>query len=119
MDTTAFGIALGVLAALAYALTRAVRQHSFDVGSLILVLLAGFSVPAGGLLIVAAWSGNPASLPSSWREYVTVGGAAAMGLSLHYLVQAFRNVWPKRATPATEQAAKPADPTAATGGEAR
>jgi hypothetical protein len=41
-------------------------------------------------------------LPSNWREYVTVAGIAAIGLSAQYLVQSFRNVWPKSAAVSAE-----------------
>jgi hypothetical protein len=62
------------------------------------MFLAGFAVPGGAHLIIAALSGNPSTLPSNWREYVAVAGIAAIGLSLHQIVKSLRNVWPKRAT---------------------
>jgi drug/metabolite transporter (DMT)-like permease len=98
LDTTGVGIVAGLIATVAYTLTRALRQKSFDIQTTLLIFLAGFSIPGGAHLIRAAWSGNPNDLPSNWREYVTVAGIAAIGLSAHYLVQSFRYVWPKRAT---------------------
>lgn len=98
MDATTIGIALGLVATAAYSIVRAVRQKTFDLGSTLLVFLAGFSVPAGASLIAAAVSCNPATLPTSWREYVVVAGIAVIGLALQYLVQSFRAAWAKRAT---------------------
>jgi hypothetical protein len=98
MDTTALGIGLGLLACTAYTLVRAVRQRTFDLGATLLSFLAGFSVPGGTALIIAAFRGDPATLPSSWREYVAAAGVAAILLGLHYLAQAFRLVWPPRAS---------------------
>jgi hypothetical protein len=111
MDTTAIGISVGLLVTGMYSSIRATRQRSFDLGATLLTFLAGFSIPGGAVLILAAWSGNPQALPSSWREYVTVAGVAAIGLSIHYLAQAFRNVWPPRAslTPPNDQGALPSN----------
>lgn len=99
MDTTAFGILVGLTACILYALIRAVRQRSFDIGTTILCFLAGFSLPGGTALIAAGVRGVPSSLPSSWREYVAVAGIAAIGLGIHFLIQACRAVWPKPALP--------------------
>jgi len=109
MDATTIGIALGLFAAAAYALIRALRQSSFDIAAILLVFLAGFSVPGGGQLIRAALSGDPSALPSSWREYVAVAGIAAIGLSLHFLVKSFRNIWAKKATVAPSEDVPKAD----------
>jgi hypothetical protein len=98
MDITATGIAGGILATAAYTLIRVIRQRSFEIGSTILMFLAGFSIPSGAKLIYSAWSGNQNALPSSWREHVAVAGIAVIGLAAHFLIQSFRNVWPKRAT---------------------
>ena len=97
MDTIGIGIAGGLLATVFYTLTRAVRQKSFDIGTTMLVFLAGFSIPGGVKLIRAALSGNPNDLPSSWREYMAVAGIAAIGISTHFIVQSLRNVWAKPA----------------------
>lgn len=90
MDSTSIGIASGVLVTFAYAVVRAIRQKSFDIGSTLLVFLATFCIPAGGQLIYAAWTGDTNSLSSAWREYVAVAGVAAMGLSLEFLVRSMR-----------------------------
>jgi hypothetical protein len=105
IDTTAIGIVTGLVVTGAYSLIRALRQKSFDIGAMLLMFLAGFAIPGGAHLIIAALSGNPNILPNTWREYVTVAGIAAIGLSLHQIVKSFRSVWPKRATisPADEQ----------------
>ena len=97
MDITATGIAGGILATVVYTLIRALRQRSFEIGSTILMFLAGFSIPGGSKLIYSAWSGNQNALPSSWREHVAVAGIAGIGLAAHFLIQSFRNVWPKPA----------------------
>lgn len=98
MDATAIGISGGLACAVAYTVIRAIRQTSFDIGTVLLVFLAGFAIPGGGQLIRAALAGDPDALPQSWREYVAVAGIAAIGLSLHYLVQSHRNAWARRAT---------------------
>lgn len=101
MDATRIGIVTGLALCILYALVRSWRQRSFDIGALLLMFLAGFSVPGGALLIDAALSGNANALPSTWREYVTVAGIAAIALSLQYIVQAFRNAWARRASAAS------------------
>jgi hypothetical protein len=78
-----------------------VRQKSFDIQAALLIFLAGFTLPGGAQLITAAFTGKPDTLPSSWREYVAVAGIAAIGLSGQYIIQSFRNVWPKRAATST------------------
>lgn len=101
MDATATGIAVGLGSSVLYTLLRAVRQSSFDIGTVLLTFLAGFSIPGGAQLIHAAIVGDAQALPQSWREYVAVAGIAAIGLSLHYLVQSLRNVWARQATAST------------------
>ena len=98
MDITATGITGGILAAVVYTVVRGIRQRSFEIGAMILIFLAGFSIPGGVKLIYSAWTGNQNTLPSSWREYVAVAGIAVIGLAAHFLIQSFRNVWPKRAS---------------------
>ena len=98
MDATAIDIAVGLLATAAYSVVRLLRQQSFDLATVLLVFLSGFSVPGGANLIWAALSGDPRSLPASWREYVAVAGVAAIGLAFQFLMRSFRSAWPKRAT---------------------
>lgn len=104
MDTTAIGIAAGLLITVAYTLIRVLRQKSFDIGTTMLVFLGGFAIPGGTHLIRAALSGNPNTLPTAWREYVAVAGIAAIGLSANFIFKEFRNAWPKQetATPTSE-----------------
>jgi len=118
MDATATGIAAGVLATFAYSIIRALRQKSFEIGATMLMFLAGFSIPGGVTLLRAAWSGNQGALPSSWREHGAAAGIAVIGLAAHFLIQSFRNVWPKRATavnpidePSEEQQFREISPT--------
>ena len=89
VDTTAIGIVAGLVVTVAYSLTRALRQKSFDIGATMLMFLAGFAVPGGAHLISAALLGNPNTLPNTWREYVAVAGIAAIGLSLHKFFKSF------------------------------
>ncbi len=100
-DTTAIGIVAGLLATGSYSLIRALRQKSFDMVTTMLMFLAGFAVPSGAHLIIAALSGNPNTLPNNWREYVAVSGVAGISLSLYQIVKSFRSVWSKRATMST------------------
>ncbi len=95
MDATSFGVLLGVLVTALCALVRAWRRRSFDIGSTVLTFLAVFGILAGVELIRATFLGDRSALPTSWREYVTVAGVTAIGLSLQYLVKAVREAWLK------------------------
>jgi MFS family permease len=96
MDATTIGIALGITGSTLYALTRAYARRSFELNHTVLIFLAAFSVPGGVALIAAGFIGNAGSLPSSWREHVTVAGIVAIGLAVHYIFTAFRDCWPSR-----------------------
>ncbi len=102
-DTIAIGIALGVIGVLLYVPIRGWRQKSFDLAFTVLVFLAGFSIPGGVVLIAAGWTGNPEDLPFSWRQHVVVAGIVTMGLALQFLWQEALRVWPRKATPATDE----------------
>jgi drug/metabolite transporter (DMT)-like permease len=105
LDTTAVGIALGVVVVVLYTTAKVWRQKSFDLTDLpviLVVFLAVFSVPGGVVLIAAGVSGRPEDLPTSWRQYVALAGIVTMGFALRYLWQAVQSVWPGKATPATE-----------------
>ena len=102
MDTTAIGIGLGISAAIAYVLCRAVRQRTFDLQHMILVFLGAFSIPGGVQLVAAAYIGNQINLPSSWREHVAVAGITVVGIAAQYLFGAFHNSWPRQATPPSD-----------------
>jgi MFS family permease len=112
MDTTTVGITLGIALSGAYALLRAIARQSFELNHTVLVFLAAFSVPGGVGLIAAGFIGNAGSLPSSWREHVTVAGIVAIGLAVHYIFTAFRESWiarakSKAAAPASAEGEKP------------
>lgn len=91
MDATTIGIAIGVLCSGLYALIRVIGKQTFELNHTVLIFLAAFSVPGGVALIGAGFSGNANSLPSSWREHVTVAGIVAIGLAMHYIFTAFRD----------------------------
>lgn len=93
MDTTTVGIALGILMSALYAVIRAYARQPFELNHTVLIFLATFSVPGGVALIAAGFVGNASSLPSSWREHVTVAGIVAIGLAVHYIFTAFRDCW--------------------------
>lgn len=106
VDSIASGIGLGVLVVLLYTLGKVCRDKSFDLAdlpSILLVFLAVFSVPSGVALIAAGLSGRPEDLPTSWRQYVALAGIVILGFALRYLWQAGQAVWPRKATPATDQ----------------
>jgi hypothetical protein len=90
IDATGLGIANGVLCCVVRAV-RAIRQGQeldhFQTG---VVFLAGFGTVGGVHLVVAAFRGDPAALPSSWREYIAVTGVVGLGLSLNALIRTFR-----------------------------
>ncbi len=97
MDATSVGIVLGLVFASAYALLRLWARLGFELGQTVLIFLAAFSVPGGVALIGAGLIGNPAGLPSSWREYVSVAGIVAIGLAVHHVAIAFSASWRSRA----------------------
>lgn len=101
MDSTAIGIGIGLLASFGYVLLRAYAKLPFDLGQTVLVFLSCFALPGGIGLINAGFVGNAAELPSSWREHVSVAGIVAIGLAVHYVVNAFRNCWLTRQKEAT------------------
>jgi hypothetical protein len=90
MDTTTVAIALGVATSIAYVLLRMYKGMSFELNHTILIFLAMFSIPGGIELIAAGIIGKASSLPSSWREHVTVAGIVAIGLAAHYIFTAFQ-----------------------------
>lgn len=96
MDATTIGIALGTALSALYALTRAYAKQTFELNHTVLIFLAAFSVPGGIALIGAGFVGSASSLPSSWREHVTVAGIVAIGLAVHYIFTAFRDCWLSR-----------------------
>ena len=104
MDLTAIGIGLGLVASTAYALLRAWAKLPFELGHTVLVFLASFSLPGGIALINAGIMGKPTDLPSSWREHVSVAGIVAIGLAVHYIVNAFRTCWATRKKVSTSSA---------------
>jgi hypothetical protein len=91
MDATTIGIALGIALAGGYALLRAWGKQSFELSHTVLIFLAAFTVPGGIALIAAGFVGDAKSLPSSWREHVTVAGIVAIGLAVHYVATTFRD----------------------------
>ncbi len=106
MDTTAVGIAVGLVGAVLYVAIRALRSRSFELVPTVLVFLASFSIPGGTVLIRAALSGNLQHLPSSWREHVAVAGIVVMGLAMQFVLRSFQRAWREIAT----EAAKEVDP---------
>lgn len=93
MDATTVGIALGIIMSALYAAIRAYARQPFELNHTVLIFLATFSVPGGVALIAAGFIGNANSLPSSWREHVTVAGIVAIGLAVHYIFTAFQDCW--------------------------
>lgn len=93
MDATTIGIALGTIISALYAAIRAYARQSFELNHTVLIFLATFSVPGGVALIAAGFIGDASSLPSSWREHVTVAGIVAIGLAVHYIFTVFRDCW--------------------------
>ena len=91
MDSTAIGIAAGLVCTVFYASMFLYFKKTFDLQHTILVFLAGFSVPGGIGLIVAGYYGSADDLPSNWREHVVVAGIATIGLAAQYVVSRFIN----------------------------
>ena len=86
MDSTAIGIASGLVFSIIYALMLLYYKKAFDLQHTILIFLAAFSVPGGVGLIHAGLSGASANLPSNWREHVVVAGIVVIGLAAQYVV---------------------------------
>jgi hypothetical protein len=61
------------------------------------------SVPGGVTLIAAGVSGRSEDLPTSWMQYVALAGIVTLGFALRFLWQAGQSVWPRKATPATDE----------------
>ena len=98
MDATSFGIILGAVAGVIFAVKHAVKRASFDAGVTFLVFLAGFSIPVGIELIVAGFRGDLLALPSSWREYISVAGIISIGFGADYLIKACFSGWVREST---------------------
>jgi hypothetical protein len=105
MDATTIGIALGIIMSVLYAAVRAYSKQSFELNHTVLIFLATFSVPGGIALIAAGFVGDAGSLPSSWREHVTVAGIVAIGLAVHYVFTTFRDCWLLQAKSDEQQSA--------------
>lgn len=93
MDTTAIGIAIGIVGVAIFATILAIRQRTFNVANSVLVFLAFFAVSVGADLLRAAFLGNEKNLPKSWREYIAVAAVVGIGLSLNFLVRTLRSAW--------------------------
>jgi drug/metabolite transporter (DMT)-like permease len=91
MDSTAIGIACGLICAVVYSCTLLYFKKTFDLQHTILFFLGGFSMPGGVGLIVAGYYGSADDLPSNWREHLVVAGIAIIGLSAQYLVSRLFN----------------------------
>ena len=87
MDSTAIGIAVGLICTVIYASTLLYFKKTFDLQHTILIFLAGFSIPGGVGLIIAGYYGSANDLPSNWREHVVVAGIATIGLAAQYVVK--------------------------------
>lgn len=101
MDATALGIILGLAVCGFYCGIRVWRRASLDIGLMFVVTGAGFAIPTGAGLIWAALSGNLGLLPQTWRIYNAAAGVVIIGLSLKYLIDVLRGLFPPRATPSS------------------
>jgi drug/metabolite transporter (DMT)-like permease len=108
MDVTGIGIVAGLVTAGAYSAMALLRRRRFELEITIVVFLSGVGVVVGGVLILVALSGDPAKLPSSWRDYVAVAGIVAIGISLRYVVQSLRAVSAHRAVVSASNEEPPA-----------
>jgi hypothetical protein len=97
MDAVAIGVVLGLLGTTAYAVIRALRQRSFDLGGMVLTFVGLFSLPGAVVLIRAGFTGNLADLPDLWREHIVVAGVVVIGLTMQFLAVSFLDVWSKKA----------------------
>lgn len=110
MDSTGAGIALGVLAAAGYAGVRAFRRLPFALLTTLVVFSGVFSIPAGWKLLWAAYVGDQALLPSSWREYVGFAGVAIIGIAANYTVRAYLSAWSRAGQTGVTETSKTAFP---------
>lgn len=76
---------MGAGVAVVLAVFYGLRHHTVNVAAVALDFLAVFGLLAAANLIWAAFRGDPAKLPSAWREYVAVAGVVGMGFACQHL----------------------------------
>lgn len=81
MDSTGWGIIIGLIGFAALAALSLRRQRKIDPFTLATLILGLFSMPIACASIKAAIVNDPAELPSKWREYVAVAAALTIWLT--------------------------------------
>lgn len=92
----------------AYLLTCIRRRElePADMQTLVLVALAGYAIPGGGKLVLAAIRGTVPQ-DTDWRLYLSISGVVIVGVSLVYLIKAIPAAWKRSRKAEGTQAEKP------------
>nr|VFK39765.1 MAG: hypothetical protein BECKTC1821E_GA0114239_100542 [Candidatus Kentron sp. TC]VFK54244.1 MAG: hypothetical protein BECKTC1821F_GA0114240_100483 [Candidatus Kentron sp. TC] len=85
VDIIGLGIAFCLLASAIFGALEIYHHRKIEIGNIILICFATFSIIGGVDLIMAAWHGNAEDLPPRWREYLTVSGIAGIGVALNLI----------------------------------
>ena len=92
MDTTAIGIAFGIIGVIIFMISQFRRKQVFDVGNTVLIFLSFFAIPLSIDLLWVAILGDEKNLPNSWREYIAVAVIVGLGLSFKFIIRAFKSI---------------------------
>lgn len=109
MDVTALGIVAGVVLVFVFACINARKSQGFDAGNSFLVFGASFAIITGVQLLQAAYIGNERNLPRDWRTYLGAASIIGIGLSVDFLIKAFRSALSVPATPEAAPSGESAD----------
>nr|VFJ88737.1 MAG: hypothetical protein BECKLFY1418A_GA0070994_100542 [Candidatus Kentron sp. LFY] len=93
MDSTALGIACGVIGSGIFAFLEIVihrrhRRNRIDTArNIALVFFSILAIFSGGELIFVAFQGDPDNLPPTWRQYLALAGVVGVGLAFDYSIR--------------------------------
>ena len=106
----AWSILCGILGTVPYVVIRFWRTGKYDPGSFVVMFIATSSLPTGFACLRAAMAGNPATLPSTWPEYVGAAGLGFVLFTMHWAWQAYKKAWRE---PRTQRPVRGAPPNVA------
>lgn len=85
---------------------RCRELNAQEIQTLVLVALAGYAIPGGGKLVVAAIQGT-VPRDTDWRLYLSISGVVIVGVSGVYLIKAIPKAWARARRPEGTEADKP------------
>ena len=91
-----------------YVLTCIRRREleAADMQTLVLIALAGYAIPGGGKLVLAAIRGTVPS-DTDWRLYLSISGVIILAVSIVFLLKAIPAAWARKAKAEGTKAEKP------------